>query len=659
MSNTPRKNKTLCKTTPIQKTSSANDEYTDIQFFMRKKPKIFDDDKLNTFICDGICHNNEALINAIVYITNNTLCFVDSSWYLLTPTTNENENSCQNTIYSFVWINSPSSVWKIYAAKYVNAKICQSMKQLFFEVSYYISLQNELKTVVKNKYLKNIKEFVDYITSKDKMDEIMMLLESKFKKYGKFDGNMDLFAFTNGIYDFKEMIFRNIDSSDMITINCGYDYKSEYTDKQKLIDTLSVYFKTKEMMQNVLTYIVCALSGQNQSNLLMVLQCPNLCYRRDLLNLLQSTFNNYCFNVNNFSALNDSSKNNDKYIQPNIRFLFSNSLGTMSQDLFHQLVTTRRLQYQNKTINNIIDINFTTICLCEKKEIIDKSYENDIITIKTSDCKNKFDGINKNDFFLLLLEYLQIYKSSNIIINKKLFERTLMSYSEKLCDEFVDDCLEINNGRVKCVDVFNKYLEWFKNKNYDVQITKFDLFSKLRKYSTYKKSLRFNDDNIYTSGFEGFTILTHPRERKNETYIIKKKETEIVEYLKHILPNEKFIYNKVVKIQTTGKIYMPDIRYDCKKFNLIIEVDEHAHKSSSYNNDMQRMYDITDELDTPCLFIRYNPDNKNSNKEDLSDKIKAYLKIRDLVDCDDGNIHDFIDFDPERNIKIEYLFYGK
>ena len=37
------------------------------------------------------------------------------------------------------------------------------------------------------------------------------------------------------------------------------------------------------------------------------------------------------------------------------------------------------------------------------------------------------------------------------------------------------------------------------------------------------------------------------------------------------------------------------------------------------------MYDITNKLGLPTVFIRYNPDNKESDKNILLDKIKYYL----------------------------------
>ena len=75
-------------------------------------------------------------------------------------------------------------------------------------------------------------------------------------------------------------------------------------------------------------------------------------------------------------------------------------------------------------------------------------------------------------------------------------------------------------------------------------------------------------------------------------------------------------------------------------------MDEYKHKGVSYKCDEQRMYDIIAKLGLPCIFIRYNPDSKESNKEKLLKLVEKYLKLNE-----DNNIWDDYGF------KVEYLFY--
>lgn len=58
----------------------------------------------------------------------------------------------------------------------------------------------------------------------------------------------------------------------------------------------------------------------------------------------------------------------------------------------------------------------------------------------------------------------------------------------------------------------------------------------------------------------------------------------------------------------------------------------------------QRMYDIIAKLESPCIFIRYNPDHKFSSKEDLLKKLNKYLNPGD---------HKWDDY----GFKVIYMFY--
>ena len=142
---------------------------------------------------------------------------------------------------------------------------------------------------------------------------------------------------------------------------------------------------------------------------------------------------------------------------------------------------------------------------------------------------------------------------------------------------------------------------------------------------------------------------------KNKLYQ-KTKEYAVVKYLKDHLPDYDFIHNQSVgsdctkgeKENSNGHLY-PDIRYDCGHYHLIVEVDEHRHRGADYKCDEQRMYDIIAKLGLPCIFIRYNPDSQESNKEILLQKIKDYLELD--VESDDSELWNDYGFNAE------YLFY--
>jgi hypothetical protein len=144
---------------------------------------------------------------------------------------------------------------------------------------------------------------------------------------------------------------------------------------------------------------------------------------------------------------------------------------------------------------------------------------------------------------------------------------------------------------------------------------------------------------------------------KNKLYF-KTKEMDVVKYLIEKLPDDDFIHNKSVGTECTGGHYFPDIRFDCIWFQLIVEVDEHKHRGSSYPCDEKRMYDITGKLGQPCIFIRYNPDSKNSKKETLLRYVKHYLNFQEKYnDSDDINVYDKLKIDDLLGFRTKYLFY--
>jgi len=127
----------------------------------------------------------------------------------------------------------------------------------------------------------------------------------------------------------------------------------------------------------------------------------------------------------------------------------------------------------------------------------------------------------------------------------------------------------------------------------------------------------------------------------------KTKEMKVVTFLKENLPDKDFIHNKSVGKNCTDGHLFPDILFDCEFYFLIVEIDEHKHRGANYACDERRMYDIIAKLGMPCIFIRYNPDGKDSDENELLEKIKEYLEI----DLEDEKIWDDYGF------YTEYLFY--
>lgn len=147
----------------------------------------------------------------------------------------------------------------------------------------------------------------------------------------------------------------------------------------------------------------------------------------------------------------------------------------------------------------------------------------------------------------------------------------------------------------------------------------------------------------YCDPVKGNKLLAKMRENS--------KEYKVVRYLKENLTDEEFIHNKSIGKNECGvKMYRPDVLFERQEmgFRVIVEVDEHKHSGADYSCDEKRMAEITLALEMPVVFIRYNPDSKHSDKEELLTVVKKYLY---------ETSYDEVGFDDHSGLKVEYLFY--
>jgi hypothetical protein len=152
----------------------------------------------------------------------------------------------------------------------------------------------------------------------------------------------------------------------------------------------------------------------------------------------------------------------------------------------------------------------------------------------------------------------------------------------------------------------------------------------------------------------------------NERYH-KTKEMQTVRFLEENIPDYELIHNRSVgkACTDTNTHRFPDILYPCLRCDVIVEVDENKHRGASYKCDRQRMYEIAGSLFRPCIFIRYNPDSKNSDLNILLERVKYHLnmanidKNNNLIYQENQDIDNIDDFDIEdneiTNFKKEYI----
>ena len=118
-----------------------------------------------------------------------------------------------------------------------------------------------------------------------------------------------------------------------------------------------------------------------------------------------------------------------------------------------------------------------------------------------------------------------------------------------------------------------------------------------------------------------------------DCYLIK--ELEVKQFLDtdselhQILCGQKFIHNKAIRICGS---FRPDFRIDVQSHTVVIEVDEHQHRSYDQVSEIDRMRRITDDMGWPCVFIRYNPDSYHENGKTIRiSKSQRLLKLKQTV----------------------------
>lgn len=126
----------------------------------------------------------------------------------------------------------------------------------------------------------------------------------------------------------------------------------------------------------------------------------------------------------------------------------------------------------------------------------------------------------------------------------------------------------------------------------------------------------------------------------------KTKELTLKTWLEN--NNYEFIHNKKCNLNNTCKTYYPDFLIDCNTFFLIIECDEYYHSSYPYDCERIRENNICFTLGLPCVFIRYNPDDKKINEKSKLIILKSYIDYYQNLEYS-NNVVEFL-FYPHKKI---------
>ena len=400
----------------------------DIRLRLTQQDNIYDDVILNSLMIKCCIYgHDESITDAIVYLYKASVRYVDNIWY----------------IYNNIW--TQCDILNDVILKFI---------VIFDTIKNYIINSITIYEVEKREHMDQLNYFIDNIKNPKKNKAIISLLQKKLYCENNFDKNKNLLAFNNGVYDFEHMTFRTINTLDNIKKKCNYNYSDKYINKKLLIDFLNALIPNTNMLNNFLLCIALSICGID--NMLFILKFTSICYKNQFTNLLNSTFGEYC-NTQEINTYRIVIKTDDVINEQNIW--------------------------------NMINNTHFTLYICSEMPIIDLQNKQNIGYINITTNNYVEHKINNNDFFLLLVEYLYEYKNNNIILNKSYFN-ILTTKAEQICIDFMNECIERSDNKIKCSDIYDAYKKWNKSINI---LSKIALFAQLKKYIQYKKSVRYGD----------------------------------------------------------------------------------------------------------------------------------------------------------------------
>ncbi len=447
--------------------------------------KIFEDDTLNKYVINSLSEDSDDVINAVVDIIVHTnkgnICVVNNEWYMF-----------------------DNNLWKS-NDNIVRDMILKSI-ELYKKVKDSIEKLKEICDTKKNAYIKQIDRLIINIK---KNKDIPNILAKKVTRGDKFDSNMNLIGFANGVYDFEKMEFRKGIPSDMIQKSCGYDYVDKYENKQNIINVLLKIFPDRKSMEFFLIYIITTICGNNNSKLLLTIKWTNIRYCEMLMHILSSTFGNYYQCINELSSIiahGNKTPINLSHLKSS-RIVVAESVNNIGEKEISKIIDVMELKHrnENKVIENF-NTHFSVICMCEKIPTISEDVLKNVSILMASNIEHVDIKFNKNDFFLFLLEYLTKIKQGDVILDKKIGELDERSEETKICQMFMKDCIKKSKGNIKTKDIYARYIEWTNHKNLELKLTNRQLLSELRQSGLcYKNSVRFS--NTTSSAFCEISII--------------------------------------------------------------------------------------------------------------------------------------------------------
>ncbi len=470
--------------------------------------KIFDNSENNKLLLYGLQGSGFESAELIIKLTKGSHCYCKGNWYHF-----ENHR----------WIIKDAM------NKYISKDFASYYEQLYM---YYIKKGDEKKSEFIRKHYFKLK-------SKTKKEEIKYDLIKEYEaEYPDFVNLLDskpyLIGFNNGVFDLHEMKFRNGQPEDMISMTCGYDFNAKYSDNKKnLIKFLKDIIPNDDDRKFLLTYYATGLIGKNLEEIFVILTGTGRNGKSKICELIKLTFGDYFGNPK--CKLLTGSRPDENSPEPGLLGLKKKRLVIVSEPEardkinsgFIKFITGNDTSYLRKCHENELEnfkANFITSMICNNIPEFDEIDNAIIKRLRCIHFPTEFTDNPKlphqkkiikelpidnwkNDFFLLLLEHYNDYKTNGLITTEN-----IMKWSNEYKEEsdkyftFLTETTEESDLNISSALLWEVFKDWYKLKypnNKDMPNNR-EFSNGIKKYKNIEKSVRVGDK--VTSGIKNLKL---------------------------------------------------------------------------------------------------------------------------------------------------------
>lgn len=473
-----------------------DNDYVDFQ-----QIDIYENDKINYLVYDGLINKSEPLAEIIYYYNKDKYIYAeDEKWYVF-----------ENHIWTCTGKKCPE----------LKSSIKPTIKNIYEKlIQYYKDNGNDMAKILKiNNLIANVSDNMFKNNIMSELSDIYALKSNPGRDFTqKLDTNQNLIGFENGIYDLLKNEFRNGLPEDFISMSTGYNYVSTYSNRyEELLKFLHDILPDEKEYEYFMLYLSHGLHG-NVLELFTILTGVGRNGKSKILELIVLTFGDYLLPIS--STMLTRPRPDANQPDPGLLNLAKRRIVIASEPekncklntgflkfITGRDITTLRTCHSNDIVK--FSPKFLTFFICNdipECDDIDNAFSRRLRCINfptefVDDPKNskqrlmdasineKFDSW-KSDFILLLISYYKKYnETKKLAPTEKILEWT-NKYKEEtdMYLSYLNECTEVSESHMVYSYLYENFKMWFKDNNPNTKIpNKKDFSNGIKKHKEIEK----------------------------------------------------------------------------------------------------------------------------------------------------------------------------